>query len=252
MQIDVGLREKTLARFEEHRRSWRANEALQALYRAWYGRVREALPPRELGPWVELGSGPGFAKEIIPELALTDVVQAPWHDREVAAEAMPWPAQSLGGIVLFDVLHHLPEPTTFFAEAVRVLRPGGRIVMCEPYVSPVSRVVYGLFHEERLDFRADPLGDARARGADPFDGNQAVPTTLFFKRRADLERRFPALRVLSVERLAGLAYAASGGFSRPPMLPLPLWRRLQALEERLPAAAFRLFGFRLLAVIERV
>jgi SAM-dependent methyltransferase len=250
--VDAELRAKTLARFEDHRRSWRENAALQALYRGWYGRVRDLLPPPALGPWIELGSGPGFAKEIIPELALTDVVQAPWHDREVAAEALPWPDGSLGAIVLFDVLHHLPEPTTFFAEAVRALRPGGRIVMCEPYVSPVSRVIYGLFHEERLDFSADPLGDARARGADPFDGNQAVPTTLFFKRRADLERRFPALRVRSVERLAGLAYAASGGFSRPPLLPLPLWRRLLALEDLLPAQAFRLFGFRLLAVIERV
>jgi hypothetical protein len=34
-------------------------------------------------------------------------------------------------------------------------------------------------------------------------------------------------------------------------LPAPLWRALLALEDRLPALAFRLFGFRLLAVIER-
>jgi SAM-dependent methyltransferase len=250
--VDAGLRAKTLERFEEHRRSWRKNPALQALYRGWYGRVRSELPPPALGPWIELGSGPGFAKEIIPEIALTDVVQAPLHDHEVAAESLPWPAASLGAIVLFDVLHHLSEPTRFFAEAVRVLRPGGRIVLCEPYLSPVSRVAYGLFHEERLDAGADPLGDARARGADPFDGNQAVPTTLFFKRRRDFERRFPELRVRRVERFAGPAYVASGGFSRPPLLPLSLWQRLYAVEGWLPDVAFRLFGFRLLASVERV
>ena len=250
--VEAGLRAQTLARFEEHRRTWRGNQALQELYRAWYRRVRAELPPPELGPWVELGSGPGFAKESIPELVLTDVVQAPWHEREVAAEALPWAAQSVGAILLFDVLHHLPEPSRFFAEAVRVLRPGGRIIVCEPYMSPVSRVAYRLFHVERLDFRADPLGDARARGADPFDGNQAVPTSLFFRRRGQLEQRFPQLRVRRVACFAGPAYAASGGFSRPRLLPLALWRRLLALEERLPAAAFLLFGFRLLAVIDRI
>jgi SAM-dependent methyltransferase len=249
--VDAALRGKTIARFEEHRRAWGANPALRALYEVWYGRVRERLPPRDLGPWVELGSGPGFARDFIPELQLTDVVQAPWHDREVAAEALPWGKGELGAIVLFDVLHHLPQPATFFAEAVRVLRPGGRIVLCEPYVSPLSSVIYRLFHEERLDFGADPLGDARARGADPFDGNQAVPTKLLFQRAGELARRFPELRLLGVERLAGLAYPASGGFSRPPLLPMALWRRLLALEDRLPPAAFRLVGFRLLAVIER-
>jgi len=35
------------------------------------------------------------------------------------------------------------------------------------------------------------------------------------------------------------------------LLPVGLWRVLLALEDRLPTAAYRLVGFRLLAVIER-
>jgi hypothetical protein len=53
------------------------------------------------------------------------------------------------------------------------------------------------------------------------------------------------------ERMAGLSYPATGGFSRPPLLPVGLWRVLLALEDRLPVAVYRLIGFRLLAVIER-
>jgi hypothetical protein len=34
-------------------------------------------------------------------------------------------------------------------------------------------------------------------------------------------------------------------------LPLSLWRALLAVEDLLPAAAFRLVGFRMLAVLER-
>jgi hypothetical protein len=51
--------------------------------------------------------------------------------------------------------------------------------------------------------------------------------------------------------MAGLSYPVTGGFSRPPLLPVGLWRALLAVEDRLPAAAYRLIGFRLLAVIER-
>lgn len=244
---DPAARART--RFEAHRRAFAENEALRALYARWYGRVREALPPE--GPWIELGSGPGLAAQFIPGLALTDVVRAPWHAAEVPAEALPWDDGSVGALVLFDVLHHLPAPARFFAEAVRVLRPGGRVVLCEPYVSPLSWPVYRFLHGEGLDLRVDPLAPWAAADKDPFDGNQAIPTLLFERRPQALAARFPELRTVRVERLAGPAYPASGGFGRRPLLPLPLWRGLLALEDRLPAAAFRLIGFRLLAVLER-
>jgi SAM-dependent methyltransferase len=241
------FRERTLARFEEHRRAWAANPALRALYGRWYGLVKEQLPAQ--GPWVEIGSGPGFAREFIPEMELTDVVQAPWHDRQVDAGALPFAAGSVGGLVLFDVLHHLPAPARFFAEAERVLRGGGKLVLCEPYLSPLSYPIYRFFHEERLEMGADPL--AEGAPGDPFDANQAIPTLLLERGFEELARRFPALRLCSFRRLAGPAYPASGGFSRRPLLPAPLWRALLALEDRLPPAAFRLIGFRLLAVLER-
>jgi SAM-dependent methyltransferase len=244
---DSPFREQTLARFEEHRRAWAGNAALRELYGRWYGRVKAELPPE--GPWVEIGSGPGFARDFIPQMELTDVVQAPWHDRQIDAGALPYADGSLGALVLFDVLHHLPAPARFLAEAERVLRGGGRLVACEPYVSPLSYPIYRFLHEERLELKVDPLAEGAA--GDPFDANQAIPTLLFERRPDELARRFPSLRLRSFERLAGPAYPASGGFSRGPLLPAPLWRGLLALEDRLPRAAFRLIGFRLLAVLER-
>jgi SAM-dependent methyltransferase len=251
--IDAATRARTLARFEEHRRAWEANAALRALYGEWYGRVAAALPPATLGPRVELGSGPGFARSFIPDLELTDLVKAPWHDREVGAEALPYADASLGALVLFDVLHHVPSPRAFFTEAARALRPGGRLVMCEPYIGPLSYPVYKLLHEEPVDLAADPLGDARRDARDPFDSNQAIPTTLFARARGRdaFARAFPALDVLRVERLAGPSYPASGGFSRGPLLPGPVWSALHAFEARLPAALFHAVGFRMLVTIEK-
>jgi SAM-dependent methyltransferase len=249
--VDPDVSARTLARFERHRLAWNDNQALRALYTRWYQRVREHLPPQGLGPWVEIGSGPGLAREVIPELELSDVVRAPWHRYEADAEALPFAEGQLGALVLFDVLHHIPRPSGFFSEAVRVLRPGGRVVMCEPYVSALSFPVYRWLHEERLDFAVDPFGADPTAGGDPFEGNQAVPTLLLMRRREELEQRFPELRITHVEPLAGPTYPASGGFSHGPFLPTGAWRALLAAEDRLPKQVFRLIGFRLLAVLER-
>jgi SAM-dependent methyltransferase len=248
-------RQRTLERFQRHRRAWDENPALRALYAEWYGRIAEALPPIELGPRIELGSGPGFARGFVPALELTDLVAAPWHDRELGAEEIAAPDASVGGLVLFDVLHHLPSPRRFFAEAARVLRPSGRIVLCEPFISPLSYPVYKFLHEEPVDMSVDPLTLAPGAGAvadkDPFDSNQAIPTVLFGRGRAAFEQAFPSLSIVAIQRLAGPSYPASGGFSRRALLPGALWRALHALERHLPEPLFRLIGFRLLVVIER-
>ena len=141
------------------------NPALRALYAEL---VRAHRAPscrrRALGPRVELGSGPGFAREFIPDLELTDLVRAPWHDREVSAEALPFADGSVGALVLFDVLHHLPSPRRFFdGGGARAARRAGRIVMCEPYISPLSYPVYKFLHEEPLDLSVDPLALDRGR-----------------------------------------------------------------------------------------
>ena len=254
-ELPADVRERTLAHFEEHRRAWQSNPALRVCYGHWYRRLREALPAHDLGPWIEIGSGPGFAREFIPELVLTDVVQAPWHERRMSAEALSFEDGSVGALLLFDVLHHVATPAAFFSEAARVLRPGGRILLCEPYISPVSRWVYRRFHPEPVDMSVDPL-DTKTQDVDaakdPFTSNQATPTLIFCRDKArKFSRMFPQLGVVRVERLAGLAYPASGGFSRAPLLPMPLWRGLYALENLLPEIAFRWLGFRMIVIIER-
>ena len=249
------LRARTLERFEDHRRAWAQNRALRALYADLYARIAAALPPAALGQRVELGSGPGFAREFIPGIVLTDLVAAPWHDREASAEALPFADGSAGALVLFDVLHHLPSPRRFFAEAARVLAPGGRIVMCEPYVSPVSWPVYKFLHEEPLDLGADPLALHPTAGdgaRDPFDANQAIPTLLFGRNRSAFEAAFPALAIKRVEHLTGFSFPASGGFSHRPFLPWALWSLLHRFDAQVPAAVMRWTAFRMFVVIERV
>jgi len=243
-------------RFDAHRRAFAANATLRDLYAGWYDRLGRHRPARTLGPTVEVGSGPGFARDFLEDVVLTDVVAAPWLELLAAGEALPFAPASVGALILFDVLHHLPSPARFFAEAERVLAPGGRILICDPYISPLSYPIYAWLHEEGVDFSHDafaPFGDESAEvptGNDPFAGNQAVATQLFFRRLPRFQQRFPRLRVVVRERLAGPTYPMTGGFGRRALLPRFVLQRLLRWEMSWPAAAYRWVGFRTLVVLE--
>ena len=233
----------------EQEAAWRRRPVIRRLYEEWFDLIVERLAPLE-GPTVELGSGFAPLKERIPGLVATDVEPTPWSDKVADAHQLPYADASLANLVAVDVVHHLAEPARFFDEARRVLRPRGRVVVIEPYASPLSSVAYRLFHRERIDHRVDPFRSDPQVAADPLEANQALPMLLFFRRADDFRRRWPELDLVERRRFAFLLYPLSGGFSRRPLLPVALYRPFAALEKLLAPAA-PLLAFRCLVVLER-
>ena len=246
------IREGTLARFRAQRRTWDSNLALRTLYGYWYAEIRSALAPVGVGFVLEIGSGPGFARQFLPGIRTSDTVKAEWHDYELdAVQSWPVEAESVDAIVLFDVLHHLADIPAFFGHAVAALRCGGRLIVMEPYISPVSHPVYRFLHEEAADMRANPFVAQTAVGRDPFESNQALPTLLFGRYLDEFNGRCPALRIIDRRVYSGFSYVASGGFSHRPWLPTQLWQLLFALDRCMPAWLARLNAFRMLVVMEK-
>jgi SAM-dependent methyltransferase len=235
---------------QAHRQAWEQRPLLRSLYNGWYARIEAELAA---GPerTVEIGAGIGSFKDYRPATVATDVVASDWTDEVADAEELPYEDGSIANLVLVDVLHHVPRPARFFEEAARVLRDGGRIVMLEPYCSPVSTFFYKRFHHEQTDLSVDPLGDPALSSDAPWDSNQALATLVFWR---DLER-FRALRpelaVRRRERLAFIAYPLSGGFTKRPLLPYALARPVALLERTLAFAA-PLLAFRCLVTVERL
>ncbi|HEY4561855.1 MAG TPA: class I SAM-dependent methyltransferase [Thermoanaerobaculia bacterium] len=197
---------------------------LRRIYEEWYIAIAASLPPGE-GPILELGAGAGFLADFVPRLTRSEVFYAPGIDLVLDGQALPFRDRSLRGITMTNVLHHLPRPVRFFAEAARAVRPGGVVTMIEPWVTSWSRWVYTRLHHEPF------LPEAREweiPAGGPLSGaNGALPWILFQRDREQFEREAPGWRVRSIAPMMPFRYLVSGGVSLRGLAPAasyPLWK----------------------------
>lgn len=233
---------------------WERKAILRSLYHHWYSRIVALLAQH--APVVEIGSGCGNFKEYYPACTATDVVRVgPWIDRVVDAHRLDFPKNSVGNLVVFDVIHHLQRPLGFLRQAEQALCPGGRLIFCEPAVTPWSRFVYGTFHHEPLDMRWDVFGlDSRPPDSDPghLFANAAIGELLFWKNRGRTLEQIPLMRLRSAEKFGFLLYPLTGGFGYRAYLPRWGFEKALRVEDALmrPFASW-LTGLRMIVVLEK-
>jgi len=234
-----------------NRRVWLEKPLIREVYRRFYGEIACRLRPDLRGATVELGSGMGNIKEVIPGCITTDLFRNPWIDRRENAYRLSFADGAIANLILCDVWHHLAYPGSALAEFARVLEPGGRLILFEPGMGLLGKLIYGWFHHEPLGLKHPFAWEAPAGfdpEAAPYFAAQASATRFFLNsERTDYEA---AWRVVEIRQLAAFSYAASGGFSRLRFYPsgaLPAMRTVDRLLDRLPG----LSATRLLVVLER-
>ena len=203
---------------------------LRQIYHDWYREVLSALPQTD-GPILELGSGAGFMRDLFPELITSDILYL--NDLSVVLDAneLPFRTGSLRAIVMVDVLHHLCRPRRFLTEAIRCVKPLGRLVMIEPWVTKWSRLVYLRLHHEPFDPESSEW-EFPLKG--PLSGaNGALPWILFQRDRLQFAAEFPQWRVESIELQMPISYLLSGGVSLKGFAPAKAFGPVRWLEERL-------------------
>jgi len=228
---------------------WNARRLVRSLYVGWFKRVCAALSEVP-GRSIELGSGIGTLPRTCPRVEPTDVEPTPWTSEIVDAEGLCYADASLANLVLVDVFHHLARPGRFFDGAVRVLVPGGRVVILDPYCSPVSTRAYRRFHHERTDLSAGAFEDDASIAEQPLASNQARATLTFFRHLDEFASRWPALQMIHRERLAMLAYPLSGGFTGTKLVPDRVGLALARAERGL-GFLDGFLAFRCLVVLQR-
>jgi SAM-dependent methyltransferase len=209
------------------RRVIREKPFLRRIYDEWYAAIAAALPDVP-GMVLEIGAGGGFLRDVIPGVIASELQPCAHVDVVLDGQELPLRAGSLRAIVMTDVLHHLPDAPRFLREAARCVRPRGRIVMIEPWVSAWSSFVYTRFHHE--PFLPQAPDWQFARGGPLSASNMALPWIMFVRDRARFEREFPEWRVVSLRPCMPFRYLLSGGFTLRGLMPawtFPAWRELE-------------------------
>lgn len=202
---------------------------LRRIYEDWYAGIVSSLPAEE-GPVLEIGSGGGFLKDVIPKAITSEVFYCSHVNVVMDGCQIPFAEDALQAIVMIDVLHHLSKPRSFFREATRCIRPGGVLAMVEPWVTPWSRWVYRRLHHE--PFRPDAEDWEFFQEGVISGANIALPWILFQRDRAQFVSEFPQWQIRALKLMMPFRYIASGGVSLRSLQPgwaYPLWSRFEQL-----------------------
>lgn len=233
---------------EGNRAVWEIKPLLGEIYAELYGRLVSLVDSTIPGPILELGSGIGALKRHLPQALLSDQFPNPWLNLAADAYRIPFADGSLSHLLLFDVFHHLNAPRAFLKEARRVLVNGGRLLLCEPYISWTSAIVYGFFHHEPIGWRRDINSGEIPPAVATYYAAQGNATRIFFREPA---REFlEGWTIRHRQAFASVSYLASGGFSKRSFYPvrwLPVLRKCDAILSRWPAV----FGARCVVALER-
>ena len=237
-----------LDELHERRRVWREKPHIRLVYERWMKQMRPFLSDK--GAILEVGSGSGLTEDLLPGAIRCDLLRAPWLDLAADCARLPFGDESLGAVLAFDTLHHLAAPHAFLREAVRVLRPGGRVLLLEPHITPLSYFGYKILHHEDIYFKAYHRPREGAEKTDPWTGNLALANVVFGREAADWPRLQPSLKIVHKRFLSFFDFQCAAGFKPYAYVPLWAFKVLLAAEDLL-SPLMGLIGFRIFVVLEK-
>ena len=237
-----------MSKLEEHAALSRATRrirdkpALRAFYEEVYGKFVDCVarcPPT--GTIVELGSGGGFLRDVLPEVVTSDLLPYPGIENVVDGTNMPFADGSLRAILMLNVFHHIPDCAAFLREASRCLAPGGRVFMVDQYPSWLSTPIYRWVHHEGF---APEAPEWQFESSGPLaDANGALAWIVFERDRERFVREFPALELVRFEPHTPLRYWLSGGLKWWSLIPSFAVHAATRLDRALERVSPRLCSF---------
>ena len=206
---------------------------------------------------IEVGSGAGFSKEFIhhSNFQLTDVEKYDWIDVEADALNLPFDDGSIDAVISSHMIHHLAKPVVFFREMIRVLKPGGYVVIQEINTSMLMRTLLRVMRHEGWAYDVDVFDEETISNdpADPWSANCAIPY-LLFHNPSRFEREFPELKIIKNTLCEGFIFPISGGViakAKTCQLPIPVLKAVDALDEALIRCFPSIFALGRMIVLER-
>ena len=184
---------------------------------------------------LEIGSGTSPLKRFYPSVITSDILDLDYLDYRFDChridEVQEIQNDTLDAITMTNVLHHLKMPLRFLKKAALKLRPGGRLLLAEPYLSTLSRFIYKRIHYEGYSLMVEKPVISQIDG--PLrTANSALPYLIFFSDRG-WDGELKMLYDFDCRRArpyTSLSYFITGGISHRLPVPHRLYRFLYRVD----------------------
>ena len=211
---------------------------LNKIYYEWYNTLIANIPNNSR--YLEIGSGAGFIKKIKPDIITSEFFQIEGVDKVIDAQNISFEDQELDGILMIDVFHHISNVEKFFEEARRCVKPGGQILMIEPWNTRWSKFVFTKLHHENFD----PDSNWQLKGHGPLSSaNGALPWIVFERDYEIFKKKYPNWKLDIVKLFMPFSYLLSGGVSIKTLTPGWSYSGIRYLEELLNQKKWAMFAF---------
>lgn len=205
---------------------------------------------------LEIGAGAGTSSIFLKsrKITMTDLLFTGNKSvfSGVDAHNLPFSDHHFDSSFAIDTLHHLANPFLCISEMIRVIKPGGKVIFIEPYVSIFSYPVYKLFHSELTTIRLHKTYFLRNQKV-ASEGNQVICQAIFRHKsfRQEMNRAIDKSSKVEIHYRDVLAFFLTGGINNPLPTNTRFLNKVLSLEKRFPQIICKWLGSRMVVVITK-
>lgn len=235
----------------KNRELYKKKELLNIIYNNYFNQIKQNLYQGKNSTILEIGSS-GFIKEVIPQCITSNLEKRDdMVDVEENIYDLNQKDNSLSNIIMVDIFHHLEFPKLALNNMHRALEIGGRVLMIEPAMGIIPRIIYKLFHHEPNGFNFLIKWDQIPKelpGKTSYFAAQSLTWRAFVKKELDLEDKF---KMKKIHCFSDFAYLGSGGFSYKSFYPKKFYNFIKVLDKIFTKIGTKIFSSRMLVVLEK-
>ena len=235
----------------KNRKIYQNKDLIKIIYNNYYKNIKKNIYLSYKKKILELGSGGGNIKKVIKECITSDQFRNKNIDRIENIYKINFKKNSISNIILIDVFHHLQFPSLALKEIHKVLIKNGRIIMIEPAMGLIPRIVYKIFHYEPNGFNLRIKWNNIPKKiplSNQYFAAQSIPWRAFFLKELNLKSKYS---IKLIKPFSDFAFLLSGGYSYKALYPKILYSLIKLIDKILTSISIRIFSARMLIVLEK-
>ena len=235
----------------KNRDTYQDKKLIKLIYKDYYKIIKKYIYKQNQYKILELGSGGGNIKKIIRKCITSDQFKNNNVDRVENIYKINFKKNSVSNIILIDVFHHLKFPSLALNEINRILIKNGRIIMVEPAMGFIPRIIYKIFHYEpngfnlKIDWNNIPK---KIPSSNKYFAAQSMPWRAFFLKELNLKSKY---KIKLIKPFSDFAFLLSGGYSYKSLYTKFLYSFIKFIDKMLTCISIKIFSARMLIVLEK-